>query len=220
MRRRPRALDLVPVHRQGAGREACSPGRRPWPRCTSRATSSTTRGRGRGRSAGTPSAATTSSGACTPAATTASSRTRASIRRRRSARSRSSTGSPTRRTSRWSSAPIAREAVTAPHPASSLRRRLPEEWRPLIGLYVTEHFGSVVRLEWRDGKLTFIDPEDPTWTLTLAPTDEPDVFTDRAGLPRVGRARPLQAREGGPGRLRPRRRRDDAPPRARPGLTT
>ncbi len=81
---------------------------------------------------------------------------------------------------------IAREAVRGAAPAIEPPAPLPEDWRPLIGLYVMQHFGSVVRLEWRDGKLTFLDPTDPTWTPTLAPTDEADVFTVEPGFRESG----------------------------------
>ena len=81
---------------------------------------------------------------------------------------------------------IAREAVKAAAPAIEPPVPLPKEWRDLVGLYVMQHFGSIVRLEWRDGRLTFLDPTDPTWTPTIAPTEDPDVFMVEPGLPRVG----------------------------------
>ena len=56
----------------------------------------------------------------------------------------------------------------------------------LIGLYVMQHFGGVVRLEWRDGKLTFVDATDPTWMPTLRPTDDPDVFVVEPGFRESG----------------------------------
>ena len=43
-----------------------------------------------------------------------------------------------------------------------------------------------MQLEWRDGKLTFIDPSDPTWTPTLEPTDDPDVFVIEPGFRESG----------------------------------
>ena len=43
-----------------------------------------------------------------------------------------------------------------------------------------------MRVEWLDGKLTVLDPDDPTWKPTLAPTDEADVFTIEAGFRESG----------------------------------
>jgi CubicO group peptidase (beta-lactamase class C family) len=81
---------------------------------------------------------------------------------------------------------VAREAVKAAAPAIEPAVSLPEAWRSLLGLYLAPHFGTVVRLEWRDGKLTFVDPTDPTWTPTLATTDEADVFTVEPGFRESG----------------------------------
>jgi hypothetical protein len=81
---------------------------------------------------------------------------------------------------------IAREAVMAAAPEIEPAAALPKKWRDLVGLYVMQHFGEVVRLEWRDGKLTFLDPSDPTWTPTIAPTDDPDVFVIEPGFRESG----------------------------------
>ena len=71
-------------------------------------------------------------------------------------------------------------------PAIDPPPKLPKEWRSLLGLYLAPHFGAVVRLEWKDGKLTFLDDTDPTWMPTLAPTDEADVFTVEPGFRESG----------------------------------
>ena len=81
---------------------------------------------------------------------------------------------------------IAREAVKAAAPTIEPPKPLPKKWRDLVGLYVMQHFGSVISLEWRDGKLTFLDPTDPTWTPTIAPTEEPDVFIVEPGVRESG----------------------------------
>ena len=81
---------------------------------------------------------------------------------------------------------IAREAVQSAAPTIEPPEAMPGEWRPLIGLYVMKHFGGVIRLEWRDGRLTFLDDTDPAWKPTLAPTDEPDVFTVEPGFRESG----------------------------------
>ena len=81
---------------------------------------------------------------------------------------------------------LAREAVKSAAPKIEAPSPLPKKWRDLVGLYVMQHFGSIVRLEWRDGKLTFIDPTDPTWMPTIAPTDDPDVFMVEPGFRESG----------------------------------
>jgi D-alanyl-D-alanine carboxypeptidase len=81
---------------------------------------------------------------------------------------------------------IAREAVRTAAPTIEPPEPLPKKWRDLVGLYVMQHFGSVVSLEWRDGKLTFLDAADPTWTPSIAPTDDPDVFVVEPGFRESG----------------------------------
>lgn len=41
-------------------------------------------------------------------------------------------------------------------------------------------------LEWRDGKLTFLDAENPTWKPTLAATDNEDTFVVEPGFRESG----------------------------------
>ena len=59
-------------------------------------------------------------------------------------------------------------------------------FRPLLGLYSRTAHSQVIRLEWRDGKLTFINPEEPRWQPTLVPTDDPYLFTVEAGYRQSG----------------------------------
>ena len=46
--------------------------------------------------------------------------------------------------------------------------------------------GGLFRLEWRDGKLCVVDPDEPTWRPTLSPTDDPDVFMIDPGVRESG----------------------------------
>jgi CubicO group peptidase (beta-lactamase class C family) len=92
---------------------------------------------------------------------------------------------------------LARDAVRDAAPELEVPEALPEEWRPLIGLYVAAHFGTVKRVEWLDGKLTVLDPDAPTWKPTLAPTDEADVFKIEPGFRESGElARFERTRDG------------------------
>ena len=78
-------------------------------------------------------------------------------------------------------ATIARDAVRAAAPAIGPASPMPEAYRPLLGIYAQPEFGSLIRLEWRDGKLSFVDPDEAMWRPTLAPTDDPDVFLVEPG---------------------------------------
>jgi CubicO group peptidase (beta-lactamase class C family) len=54
----------------------------------------------------------------------------------------------------------------------------PENYRPLLGVYVRPGMGGwLLRLEWRDGQLTFIAAESPDFQVVLTPTADPDRFT-------------------------------------------
>ena len=96
---------------------------------------------------------------------------------------------------------IAREAVREAAPAIEVPEPLPEAWRPFVGLYTAPHFGTVLRVEWLDGKLTVLDPDAPDWKPTLDGHRRSRCVQDRAGFPRVGRARAIRAREGRAGGL-------------------
>ena len=81
---------------------------------------------------------------------------------------------------------IALEAVKAIAPRVEPAAPTPGTLRDLIGLYVGKEPGVLLRVEWRDGKLTVIDPDDPEWRPTLAPTDERDVFLIEPGVRQSG----------------------------------
>jgi len=81
---------------------------------------------------------------------------------------------------------IAREAVRDAAPPIEVPEPLPAAWREFVGLYTAPHFGTIMRLEWLDGKLTALDPDDPKWKPTLAPTADADVFTIGSGFRESG----------------------------------
>lgn len=78
-------------------------------------------------------------------------------------------------------ATIARDAARTAAPAIEPPPSLPDDYRPLLGIYLNRDYGALVRLEWRDGKMTFVDPDDPAWRPTLARTDDPNVFLIEPG---------------------------------------
>jgi hypothetical protein len=88
---------------------------------------------------------------------------------------------------------LARELATLARDADAERPAviaapapLPDEWRSLLGLYADSEYGMIVRLEWRDGELTLVDPDDPTWRPTLTPTGSPDEFAVARGFRQSG----------------------------------
>jgi hypothetical protein len=87
-------------------------------------------------------------------------------------------------------AEICRSAVRARPRAIAPPAPVPDACRPLLGLYATP-FGPdavdrVIRLEWRDGKLTFVDPADASWRPALEPTGDRDVFVVEPGYRQSG----------------------------------
>ena len=73
-------------------------------------------------------------------------------------------------------AAIGREAVAALPARITQPPPMPEEYRDLLGYYGSDHTGPLVRVEWRDGRLTFVDPTQAGWRPTLTATDQPDAF--------------------------------------------
>ena len=63
----------------------------------------------------------------------------------------------------------------------------PREYLPLLGIYARPGLGGwLLRLEWRDGKLTVTTGESAGWQLVLAPTGDPDTFTIESGADLTG----------------------------------
>ncbi|HEU0195475.1 MAG TPA: serine hydrolase domain-containing protein [Gaiellales bacterium] len=74
---------------------------------------------------------------------------------------------------------------------------LPVEWQTLLGLYADPDVGILLRLEWRDGKLTFVDPDDPGWRPVLRPTDVADEFVVELGVRQSGEPCTFERRTDG-----------------------
>jgi len=77
---------------------------------------------------------------------------------------------------------IARTAVRAAAPTIQAPADTPAAYGPLLGIYVSINGGDLIRLEWRDGKLIFITPDDPAWKPVLSATEDPDIFTVDPGF--------------------------------------
>jgi CubicO group peptidase (beta-lactamase class C family) len=73
---------------------------------------------------------------------------------------------------------LVRSAPAVPQPPAPV----PAQYRPLLGMYARPGLGGwVLRLEWRDGKLTFVTPELASWRLAIEPTSTPDTFVAEPG---------------------------------------
>ncbi len=92
----------------------------------------------------------------------------------------------TRHCWRWSSGRSHARPSRARHRRSSRPRRCPRSGATSSASTSCSTSARVVSLEWRDGKLTFLDPTDPTWTPTIAPTDDADVFMIEPGFRESG----------------------------------
>ena len=58
-----------------------------------------------------------------------------------------------------------------------VRPPAPNGYEELLGFYGEPIEGIMARLEWRDGKLTMLDPSEPDWKLVFLATEGPDRFT-------------------------------------------
>jgi D-alanyl-D-alanine carboxypeptidase len=83
-------------------------------------------------------------------------------------------------------AEIAREAIAAAPPHIEAAEPTPEAYRALVGVYFDAELGVTLRVEWRDARLTIVDPQLPAWRPTLTPTDDPDVFLIDPGYRQSG----------------------------------
>lgn len=83
-------------------------------------------------------------------------------------------------------AEIARRSVRGRAPAIEPPQPTPEAFRPLLGLYAQPELGTLVRLEWRDARLTFVDPDLASWRPSLVETDDPDTFVVGPGCDESG----------------------------------
>jgi hypothetical protein len=83
-------------------------------------------------------------------------------------------------------AETARRAVTSTPRPIEPPAPLPPEWAGLLGLYADPTYILLVRVEWRDGKLTLLEAGEDGWLPTLTPTGEPDRFVISAGVRESG----------------------------------
>jgi CubicO group peptidase (beta-lactamase class C family) len=83
-------------------------------------------------------------------------------------------------------AAIARDAVRETSVPIEPAAPMPSAYRDLLGLYVDEEQAMIARVEWRDGALQIVDPDEESWRPTLVPVEEPDVFVIAPGVRESG----------------------------------
>jgi CubicO group peptidase (beta-lactamase class C family) len=83
-------------------------------------------------------------------------------------------------------ASVARDAVREGASAIEPPAPMPAAYTDLLGLYVDAEQGMVLRLEWRDSELVFLDPADEAWRPTLTPTSDPQDFVVGPGFRESG----------------------------------
>jgi CubicO group peptidase (beta-lactamase class C family) len=94
-------------------------------------------------------------------------------------------------------ASVARGAVRDGAPAIEPPAPMPAAYSDLLGFYVHAEQAMVVRLEWRDGALVFIDPSDETWRPRLTPTEDPQTFVVAPGVRESGEHAVFMRNAGG-----------------------
>ncbi len=95
---------------------------------------------------------------------------------------------------------LAREAARSAVKPAEPPEPTPDAFRDFLGLYGDAGDEAIlIRLEWRDGALTFVDPETPEWRPTLVPANAPDSFTVEAGVRESGE--PVVFHRRGDGRV-------------------
>ena len=83
-------------------------------------------------------------------------------------------------------ATIARETVAAAGSEIELPPPMPEAYAPLLGLYLQPQVGEIIRVEWREGKLTMLSNKDADWLPTLVPSDDTGAFVIGPGFRESG----------------------------------
>jgi CubicO group peptidase (beta-lactamase class C family) len=95
-------------------------------------------------------------------------------------------------------AAIARRLARSAPPPIQPPPPVPRAYLPLLGVYARPGLGGwLLRLEWRDGKLTFTAAESAAWQLVLAPASDPDTFTIESGADLTGERVRFRRRPGG-----------------------
>ncbi len=91
----------------------------------------------------------------------------------------------------------ARGLVAASVPDLALPAPAPADVRPLLGVYAPPDMGWLARLEWRDGKLTLVDSQNPDERVPLDPDGDTGTFVFSAGYRESGERLGVRRRPDG-----------------------
>lgn len=80
----------------------------------------------------------------------------------------------------------ARDLAAAAGPKLRVPEPTPADIAPLLGVYAPPDLSSLLRLEWRDGQLTLVDPQDPDGTVIIERGAEPGGFVVAPGRRQSG----------------------------------
>ncbi len=94
-------------------------------------------------------------------------------------------------------AAIARDLAAAAPPVIEPPDPVPDEYRPLLGIYAKAELNWVIQLEWRAGQLAFTSPGGNGWRLPLTPAGPPGTFTVPPGSAQSGEPVIFHRRAGG-----------------------
>jgi hypothetical protein len=94
---------------------------------------------------------------------------------------------------------VARDAVRGSARPIEPPAPLPEEYVPLLGVYVNRDEGELITVEWREGALTVVSASEPAWRPVLTRTEDADVFVVEPGVRQSGE--PVTFRRASDGRV-------------------
>jgi hypothetical protein len=80
----------------------------------------------------------------------------------------------------------ARELAKGAPPPLAAPPPMPAELAPLLGLYAPADMSFLLRIEWRDGKLTLIEGDGPGETMPLEPDTRADSYVAPPGFRQSG----------------------------------
>ena len=85
-----------------------------------------------------------------------------------------------------SMAAIGRGLVNSAAPQLRTPARTPDDVQPLLGVYATADMSALIKLEWRDGKLTLLDVSEPGQPVVVDRAGEPGSFVVAPGFRESG----------------------------------
>ena len=91
----------------------------------------------------------------------------------------------------------ARELAKAAAPPLAAPPPMPADLAPLLGLYAPVDMSFLLRIEWRDGKLTLVEGDGPGEMMPIERGREPDSFMASPGFRQSGEPLVFQRRADG-----------------------